>query len=76
MACLKLTPSWRASSVHGSWREFDIDESTITVRSGIARTGQDQHQVLTLADIQHAAISLDDIEAELGKLQSAVEARR
>jgi hypothetical protein len=32
--------------------------------------------VLTLADIQHAAISLDDIEAELGKLQSAVEARR
>jgi hypothetical protein len=60
---------------HGSWWEFDPNANTITVRSGIARTGQDQHQVLTLADIQHAAMSLDDLEVELGKLQSAVEAR-
>jgi hypothetical protein len=61
---------------HGSWWEFDIDASTITVRSGIARTGQDQHQALTLADIRHAATSLDELEVELGKLQSAVEARQ
>jgi hypothetical protein len=60
---------------HGSWWEFDRNANTITVRSGIARTGQDQHQVLTLADIQDAAMSLDELEVELGKLQSAVEAR-
>jgi hypothetical protein len=61
---------------HGSWWEFDIDANRITVRSGIARCGQDQHRVLTLADIQQAAASLDELEVELWKLQSAIEARR
>jgi hypothetical protein len=60
---------------HGSWWEFDRNANTITVRSGIARKGQDQHRALTLADIQRAAMSLDDLEVELYKLQSAVEAR-
>jgi hypothetical protein len=76
--CLKRSISFcrtRNWLAHGSWWAFDISASTITVRSGIARAGQDQHQELTLADIQHAAMSLDDIEAELGKLQSAIEKR-
>jgi hypothetical protein len=59
---------------HGSWWEFK-DASTIKVRSGIARKGQSRFRTLTLADIQLAATSLDDLEVELFKLQSAVEAR-
>jgi hypothetical protein len=61
---------------HGSWREFDIDANTITVRSGIARSGQEQHRPFTLANIQDAAASLDELEVELGKIQSAIEARQ
>ena len=43
--CLKRSISFchtRNWLAHGSWWEFDIDASTITVRSGIARTGQDR----------------------------------
>jgi hypothetical protein len=75
VACLKRSISFcrtRNLLAHGSWWEFAAD--TITVRSGIAREGQDQHQALT-CDIQHAAMSLDELEVELSKLQSAVEAR-
>jgi hypothetical protein len=61
---------------HGSWWEFDIDANTITVRSGIARSGQEQHRPFTLANIQDAATSLDELEVELGKIQSAIEARQ
>jgi hypothetical protein len=78
VTCLKRSMSScrdRNLLAHGSWWEFDIDANTITVRSGIARPRQDQHRVLTLADIQRAATSLDELEAELWKLQSAVEAR-
>jgi hypothetical protein len=60
---------------HGSWWEFDIDANTITVRSGIERSGQEQHRPFTLANIQDAAASLDELEVELGKLQSAIENR-
>jgi hypothetical protein len=49
---------------HGNWWEFDIDANTITVRSGIARSGQEQHRPFTLANIQDAAASLDELEAE------------
>jgi hypothetical protein len=72
VVCLKRSISYcrdRNLLAHGSWWEFDIDANTITVRSGIARTGQDQHRALTLADIQHAAASLDELEVELWKLQ-------
>jgi hypothetical protein len=78
VACLKRSISFcrdRNLLAHGSWWEFDIDENAITVRSGIARPNQDQHRVLTLADIQRAAISLDELEVELYKLQSAIEER-
>jgi len=78
VACLKRSMSFcrdRNLLAHGNWWEFDIDANTITVRSGIARTGQDQHRVLTLADIGHAAMSLDEFEVELWKLQRAIEPR-
>jgi hypothetical protein len=76
--CLKRSISCcrkRNLLAHGSWWEFDLDANTITVRSGIARTGQDQHRVLTLANIQQAAASLDELEVELWKLQSTIEDR-
>jgi hypothetical protein len=74
--CLKRSVSScrdRNLLAHGSWWEFDTDANTITVRSGVERKNQDQHRVLTLADIQHAATSLDELEVELYKLQSAIE---
>jgi hypothetical protein len=76
--CLKRSMSScrdRNLLAHGSWWEFDLNANTITVRSGIARPNQDQHRVLTLADIQRAAMSLDELEVELGKLQSTIEDR-
>jgi hypothetical protein len=78
VVCLKRSISFcqtRNLLAHGSWWEFDLNANTITVRSGIARPNQDQHRVLTLADIQRAAMSLDELEVELWKLQSAIEKR-
>ena len=77
--CLKRSMSScrdRNLLAHGSWWEFDLNTNKITVRSDIARPNQDQHRVLTLADIQHAATSLDELEVELWRLQRAVEARQ
>ena len=76
VACLKRSVPFchtRNLLAHGSWWEFVAD--AITVRSGIARKGKDQHQVFAWADIQCAAMSLDELEVELSKLQSAIEAR-
>jgi hypothetical protein len=78
VACLKRSISSchdRNLLAHGSWWEFDLNANTITVRSGIARCGKDQHRALTLADIQQAAASLDELEVELWTLQSAIEKR-
>jgi hypothetical protein len=78
VACHKRSiPSCRDRNflAHGHWWDFDIDANTITVRSGVARKGQDQHRELTLADIQRAAMSLDELEVELWRLQRAIEAR-
>lgn len=78
VACLKhsISPCRdRNLLAHGDWWEFDIDASTITVRSGIARKGQAQHRELTLADVQRAAMSLDELEVELWKRQNAIEKR-
>jgi hypothetical protein len=66
------TRNWLA---HGSWWEFDLNANTITVRSGIARANKDQHRPFTVTDIQQAAMSLDALEVELGKLQSVIEDR-
>jgi hypothetical protein len=60
---------------HGSWWEFNVDEGTITVRSGVEWRKQDQHQTFTVAKIEDTATSLDDLEVELWKLQRAIEAR-
>jgi hypothetical protein len=78
VACLERSMSFcrdRNLLTHGSWWELDIDANTITVRSGIARSNRDQHRTLAVADIGHAATSLDELGVELWKLQSAVEAR-
>jgi hypothetical protein len=78
VACLKRSRSLcrtRNLLAHGSWWEFDIDANAITVRSGVAWPNQDQHRPLTVAEIQSVAASFDDLEIELGKLQSAIEAR-
>jgi hypothetical protein len=77
VACLKHSISFchdRNLLAHGSWWRFD-PAGTITVRSGVARSGQDQHRRLTVADIGRAATSLDELEVELSKLQSAIEDR-
>jgi len=78
VACLKRSRSLcrtRNLLAHGSWWEFDIDANAITVRSGVAWPNQDQHRPFTVAEIQSVAASFDDLEIELGKLQSAIEAR-
>jgi hypothetical protein len=58
VACLKRSiPFSRTRNLlaHGKWWEFDLDADTITVRSGVARSGQDQHRPITVADIRHVA---------------------
>jgi hypothetical protein len=78
VACLKRSiPLCRDRNLlaHGSWWEFDTDANTITVRSGVDRENEDQHRPFTVADIQRAAMSLDELEVELLKLQRAVEKR-
>jgi hypothetical protein len=78
VVCLKRSISFcqtRNLLAHGSWWEFDLNANTITVRSGIARANKDQHRPFTVTDIQQAAMSLDALEVELGKLQSVIEDR-
>jgi hypothetical protein len=78
VACLKRSiPFNRTRNLlaHGKWWEFDLDADTITVRSGVARSGQDQHRPITVADIRHVVMSLDELEVELWKLQRAIQDR-
>jgi hypothetical protein len=78
VACLKRSiPFSRTRNLlaHGKWWEFDLDANAITVRSGVARNGQEQHRPLTVTDIRHVVTSLDALEVELWKLQRAIEAR-
>ena len=78
VACLKRSISLcrdRNLLAHGSWWEFNVETDTITVRSGVEWPEQDQHRTFTVAEIQDAATSLDDLEVELWKLQRAIDAR-
>ncbi len=76
--CLKRSISFcrtRNLLAHGVWWRFNIVANAITVRSGVARSNQDQHRTFKVADIHLVATSLDALEVELWKLQSAIEAR-
>ena len=76
--CLKRSISFcrtRNLLAHGVWWRLNIVANAITIRSRVARPNQDQHRTFKVADIQHVATSLDALEVELWKLQSAIEAR-
>jgi len=78
VACLKRSISFCRSRnllAHGRWWRFDIEANAITVRPGVARSNQGQHPTLTVADIRHVGTSLKDLEVELWKRQTAIEAR-
>jgi hypothetical protein len=78
VACLKRSIPFchdRNLLAHGSWWEFNADTASITVRSGVKRSKQDQHRTFTVTEIQHAATSLDDVEVELWKIQTTMETR-
>lgn len=78
VACLKRSISFyhtRNLLAHGVWWRFNMGANAITVRSGVARSNHDQHRTLKVADINLVATSLDALEVELWKLQTAIEAR-
>ncbi|WP_407174561.1 hypothetical protein [Bradyrhizobium sp. STM 3562] len=57
---------------HGTWWELDADVGTIAVRAGTDWPQEDQHRTFTIADIDATAISLDNLEVELWKIQRAI----
>jgi hypothetical protein len=59
--------------VHGEWWQFDSATNTVTVRGGRDYPSEDQHKNFSVEDIERTAEGLSDIEAELFKLQRAVE---
>ena len=78
VACLKRSISFyhtRNLLAHGVWWRFNMGANAITVRSRVARSNHDQHRTLKVADINLVATSLDALEVELWKLQTAIEAR-
>jgi hypothetical protein len=78
VACLKRSiPFSRTRNLLalGKWWEFDLEASAITVRSGVAWPNQEQHRPLTVADIRDVVTSLDTLEVELWRIQSAIEDR-
>jgi hypothetical protein len=60
---------------HGTWWELNVEASSITVRSGTVRPGEEQHQRFTVGEIQQVADTFLDLEAQLYKIQRAIEAR-
>src|ERR1700730_3340108 len=68
--------SWERNLLaHGEWWAFDPEQQVITVRSGTVWRNEEQHQERTIADIGRTASELQDVEAELYKLQRRVESR-
>jgi hypothetical protein len=60
---------------HGTWWELDGEAGLITVRSGTARPGEEQHRQFTIEEIQRVADKLGDLEVELYKIQQAIQGR-
>jgi hypothetical protein len=72
-----LEPSnQRNHLAHGIWWAFDTRTSTIRVRGGTQREGEDQFADYTEERIQAIADEFETLEAELYKLRSAIETRR
>jgi hypothetical protein len=69
--------SWERNLLaHGEWWTFDPAKLIITIRSGTDRPNAQRHQQRTVEDINRTTSELMDVEAELYKLQSRIEARR
>jgi hypothetical protein len=69
--------SWERNLLaHGEWWAFDPEQQIITVRSGTVWPNEEQHQERAVVDIDRTASELQDIEAELYKLQSRIENQR
>jgi hypothetical protein len=61
---------------HGQWWAFDRNAGTITVRRGRRFwKNKDQHKIFSADDIEHVASALSDIEIDLYKHQTAIEAQ-
>jgi hypothetical protein len=60
---------------HGIWWLFDAEAGRITVRAATLQSGEEPHRDFTVDEIQKIARGFGDLEAELYKLQAAIEAR-
>jgi hypothetical protein len=60
---------------HGIWWRLDPEAGIVNVRAAKLRPKEDPHRDFTVDEIQRIATTFDDLEAELYKLQAAIEAR-
>lgn len=60
---------------HGIWWQFDVKEASVIVRSGNVRPDHNQHQTFTVERIKKLAMGFNELEADLYRLQRAIEAR-
>jgi len=60
---------------HGIWWLFNAEAGQITVRAATLRPGEEPHRDFTVDEIQKIAVAFGDLEADLYKLQAAIEAR-
>jgi len=60
---------------HGIWWQFDAARFSVTVRSGKVRLDQNPHQMFTVERIEKLAKGFGELEADLYRLQRAIEAR-
>lgn len=60
---------------HGVWWQFNIGVGVVTVRAATIRRGEEQHRDFTVAEIAQLADAFHDLEVDLWKLQTSIEAR-
>ena len=60
---------------HGIWWGLDPEAGVVNVRAAKVRPKEDPHRDFTADTIQRIATTFDDLEADLYKLQAAIEAR-
>src|SRR5262249_13625975 len=80
-ACCSRMPNLSIGSrdrnllTHGIWWQFDVKEASVIVRSGNVRPDHNQHQTFTVERIKKLAMGFNELEADLYRLQRAIEAR-